>query len=92
MSDIRFVATFTAQAWLSGHAISVDPQGDTDWDVTATIKAMPIDSVLRHDLNRADPYDDVLDREDVLRADPNAPEWTRKWSGPFDITIRREPA
>jgi hypothetical protein len=42
-----------------------------------------------------DPSDDyawtygVLDRDAVLKADPNAPQWVRDWRGPFTIRVYR---
>ena len=31
----------------------------------------------------------VLDNDDLFKSDPAAPEWIRRWRGPFDIRIRR---
>ena len=32
----------------------------------------------------------VLDASDIFKDDPAAPEWVRKWQGPFTIWVREE--
>ena len=61
---------FTAQTWVNDYALEVDALGETTWEVE---------------------YKDVIGIEpdsyeaDHLRYDQNAPEWVKKWSGPFRI-------
>lgn len=86
----RFTARFSPQAWVRDYAIEVDPEGDTEWDVTAEFATLPSDyrAMLLEEIDRTD--DEALDRDDALKGDPNAPEWVREWRGPFDIYVRRE--
>lgn len=79
---MRFTAEFSAQAWLSNHALSVDPDGDTTWDVTEHLKMLRPDLrplVLKPGLER-----------DGLREAKTAPQWVREWSGPFEIELHAE--
>lgn len=84
----RFVARFYPQAWVRDNAIEVDPEGDTEWDVTIEFATLPSDyrAMLLEEIDR---HDEALDRDDVLKGDPNAPEWVREWQGPFSIYVRR---
>lgn len=75
----RIIARFTPQAWINDYAVDVDPEGETEWDVTAYILTMDREEVLS-----------ISDNEyssDHLKADPNAPRWIRDWHGPFYITV-----
>ncbi len=69
-------AAFQPQAWINGHAIDVDPDGETHWDIAEyeAHKALPEAMAAGADL-------------DYLREHPNAPQWVRSWSGPFRIEI-----
>lgn len=73
-----FEAEFCPEAWQGDNAVTVDPQGPTTWDCSAFVEA-----------NRAyfDQLPDGLDVDDLLKDDPAAPEWVRKWSGPFSIHV-----
>jgi len=91
----RYRATFDPQAWINDYAVSVDPEGETAWDCTAFVTSPPdrLDgfgeaAVLA--AIEADGY--FLDRDDVLKDDPAAPEWVREWAGPFTITVEVEEA
>lgn len=70
---------FEPQAWLRDYAISVDPEGDTEFEI-------PLDCP---DLWYKDGQlvEDHSYESDELRSHPNAPEWIRNWSGPFDVEI-----
>ena len=80
---VRYIATFTPQAWVNDYAIDVDPEGPTEWDCTEEIENMheePRNELLRtgHDI------------DDWLKGDPKAPEWIFHWQGPFEIHVREE--
>lgn len=79
MTEKRIFATFNAQAWLNDYAIDIDPQGDTVWDVTDEILAMP-----EHE--RVALRDDQYNTDD-LRFSENAPQWVQDWGGPFYISV-----
>ena len=83
----RYTATFDPQAWVNDHSVNVDPEGETEWDCTEFLDAHPallmeIDAAIDRD-------DEWVDASDVLRDDPNMPEWAREWTGPFVITVFR---
>lgn len=89
-----FVARFNPQAWVRGNAVDVDPEGEQEWDATAGVARMPADhrQALVRELDKGEAGaigGSVIDRDDWLSDDPNAPEWVRNWSGPFDIWVRR---
>lgn len=88
MSALTYTARFTPQAWVRDYAIDVDPEGETEWDVTAEVVADP---KYWAGLGLAgfvsDGTDEVVDNDDSLKADPNAPEWVRAWTGPFIIEV-----
>lgn len=75
----RFRARFHPQAWQNDYAISVDPEGETEFDVTAEVEASLGEG-------REIPDDDSYD-SDELRHAANAPKWIREWSGPFYIQV-----
>lgn len=79
----KFTAVFTPQAWVNGWPIEVDPEGPTEWDVTAAIAGPKFNGVVP----RADDYP-----SDDLRFEANAPQWVKDWSGPFYIEVRIDPA
>lgn len=75
----RIIAKFYPQAWQNDYAISVDPEGPTEWDVTYEILLVRKDRALAIQDDRAD--------SDALRFTPNAPQWVKDWSGPFFIEV-----
>jgi hypothetical protein len=77
----RIIATFHPQAWIRDYAVFVDPEGETDFDVTDVILAMPREKALALE-------DDQYD-SDRLREAPNAPAWIKNWSGPFYIEVEQ---
>lgn len=76
----RYKARFQPQAWQNDYAISVDPEGPTEWDVTDYLNGLPEEK--RKATMTSNSYE-----SDELRGDPNAPEWIRSWSGPFYIEV-----
>jgi hypothetical protein len=101
-SPVRYVAEFTAEAWVRDEAIEVDPEGPTEWDCTTyattgkacnsagerTLLAYLADvAEWRHE-SLTD--GGVTDNDDLFIHDPNAPEWIRTWHGPFTIRVREE--
>jgi len=85
----RFVAHFAAQQWQRDSAVEVDPLGDEEWDITDAFTQLRPD-YQEHLLHQMGFRGFALDSHDLLKEDPNAPQWIREWSGPFDITIRVE--
>lgn len=80
---MRAVATFTPQAWVRDYAITVDPEGPTEWvtefeELTQEQAAAILEA--------------GHDNFDLLKEDPAAPGWVRDWSGPFEIHVRDEEA
>lgn len=94
--SIRYVATFSPQAWSNDQAIPVDPQGEDSWDCTAYVAVLEATSpgwLARTMANGAENYDgenEGRDHDDLLRNDPAAPEWVREWRGPFDTKLTVE--
>lgn len=80
---MTYRAVFVPQAWVNDYAIDVDPEGDTDWTVSAEYADDAACIV-------GDVEDEsVLDDDDVLKSDPAAPEWVREWVGPFSIYVEK---
>lgn len=77
----RFIATFTPQAWVNDYAMTVDPEGPTEWETV-------FDGLT--DEQREEILYGGHDAFDLLKSDPDAPVWVRDWSGPFEIHIREE--
>lgn len=76
----QVTAEFTAEMWFNDNAMSVDPQGDTVWDVTF--------DVLQNGANHAIRILDGLTDTDSYRDSPFAPKWIREWdSNPFTIQL-----
>lgn len=78
----RIKATFIPQAWVNDHAIEVDAEGDTVFDVTYLILAMGKEKALLIKDGRDS-------SDDLLRAE-TTPAWIRKWQGPFRIEVEDE--
>ena len=84
-------ATFHPQAWQNDYTIDVDPEGETEWEVTEE----EIEAALKH--WRGTVYGPDFSREQLFAADDypsdefrhskNAPQWVRDWSGPFYISF-----
>ena len=80
----RYRATFTPQAWINDYAVCVDPAGETEWDCTAYMAALPTDEVRERSMI-PDTY-----CSDYVKGDPAAPEWVREWTGPFYVTVEED--
>jgi len=75
----KVLAELTPQAWINDYAVEVDAEGPNTYDVTPEVLEM----TLQH-------LTDVLDGVaflDYLTDAKAAPEWIRKWSGPFEIHL-----
>jgi hypothetical protein len=93
MSD-RYIATFQPQAWQNDYAIPVDPEGTTSWDCTAFV-GEPANADYFDTETRQEIYEEIggwVDKDDVLKGDPAAPQWIRDWQGPFTITVAHHSA
>jgi len=75
----RITARFHPQVWVNDLAMAVDPQGETEWDVTHEVVAMGREAAIAM---RDDDY-----ATDYLRESANAPGWVRDWSGPFYVEV-----
>lgn len=75
----RFRARFHPQAWQNNYAIAVDPEGETEFDVTAEVEAYLGEG-------RQVPDDETYDSDELQHA-ANAPKWVRDWGGPFYIEV-----
>ena len=75
----RYVAAFMPQVWVGDYAYDAPPEGPVEWEpaqLSPELKA------------RVDAHEYmVLDRDDELKQDTNAPEWIQNWSGPFSIYV-----
>jgi hypothetical protein len=74
-------ARFFPQAWINDYAVNVDPAGPSVWQVTPEFLVellgtfrVPERCFVANELE-----------SDYLRNDPAAPEWIRKWQGPFEV-------
>jgi hypothetical protein len=85
------VATFQAEAWINDYAVPVDAEGPTEWDPRPYLDA-EWPALLPEVLADCAEGDEWADSDDVLKEDPNAPEWVRDWRGPFTITVRLKEA
>lgn len=81
---MRYIATFTPQAWINGYAYPCDPAGETTWDVTDHLHTLEEDE--RRETMLAD-----TDASDRLRDLDHAPEWVHDWTGPFYISTSAIP-
>lgn len=78
----RIKATFVPQAWVNDHAIEVDADGETVFDVTYIVLAMGREKAMEIDDNR--------DSSDALIYAETAPQWMRDWKGPFRVEVANE--
>jgi hypothetical protein len=66
------LVTFTPEAWADDYIIEVDPEGITSW------------------LDHVEPTligESNTEATEYLQLSELAPEWVRKWSGPFQIRV-----
>jgi hypothetical protein len=86
----RYRARFQPQAWIRDYAVDIDPEGETQWDVTPEHLARLVGVAMRHRFYPLS-FEDALreatetstDLSDELREDPAAPAWVRAHRGPF---------
>lgn len=87
---MKFFAHFTPEAWVNDQAVEIDAGGSQEWDCTEFAQSRL--DYLEGESTNGDSMDDefgVLDRDDVFKEDPAAPDWVREHRGPFTIRIRR---
>lgn len=89
----RYLAHFQPQAWINDHAVDIDIDGPNTWDATAYLTDPANADFTNRLLAELDGDDDkynlgVIDNDDILAGDPNAPELVRTHHGPFTITVR----
>lgn len=83
MNQQKYIAKFTAQAWIGDYAQEIEPHGPDAWDCSAYMLALTPE---QHEAALIpDDYG-----SDNVRDDPAAPEWVRQWAGPFYITVTLE--
>lgn len=76
---MTIIARFHPQAWINDYAVEVDPEGETEFDVTPEILVFDRATALEI---KDDDYD-----SDDLRFATAAPKWVQGWSGPFWIEV-----
>jgi hypothetical protein len=77
----RIIATFVPQAWINDYAVEVDPEGETEADVTDHILGF---ATTEEEL--ANLKDDSYETDDLIYA-PGVPDWWADWGGPFRIEV-----
>ncbi|MEU5764008.1 hypothetical protein [Nocardia sp. NPDC047648] len=75
---LAVAARFQPQAWINDHAVDTDVDFPNQWTVSPSLAPQ----ALRAILTGPTPAD-----MDFLTSDPAAPDWIRRWPGPFDITL-----
>lgn len=73
----RIHARFTPEAWVNDYAMEVDAQGDRRIDVTYEMLLLGFETASGIDSGDADHLQEAV----------RAPEWIRRWNGPFTITV-----
>jgi hypothetical protein len=73
----RIHARFTPEAWVKDYAMEVDAQGDRRIDVTYEMLMLGFDTASMLESGDADHLQEAV----------RAPEWIRRWNGPFTITV-----
>lgn len=85
-----FTAYFVPQAWQNDYAIDVDAEGPQHWNCTAFVNCDHKYNMRACAKFKEREYDEeVLDKDDVLKADDDAPKWVQDWDGPFSIYVTR---
>lgn len=88
---MTYLAEFRPQEWINDVAYGVDPRGPTRWDATEFVETFLREPDGTYTVESAARWlEDTLehgDYDDILRTDPNAPEWVREWDGPFDTYL-----
>lgn len=74
---------FNPQTWVRDYAMSVDPEGDTVWEVSKAefLTAFPDEAT----------FDAEHQLRDDLRLEGTAPKWIRDWYGPFEVELIDSP-
>lgn len=75
-------AKFHPESWQNDWAVDADPEGETTFDVTFEVLLMGREEARRLEDNR--------DESDELRDAVHAPDWIRKWGGPFRVEVADE--
>lgn len=76
---MKLKCTFIPQAWQNDYAIEVDPEGETQWEVTL-LEMVELTDYTDPDKLKEDDY-----ARDELRHTKEAPQWVRDWAGPFEV-------
>ena len=76
------MADFHPQAWQKDFAIDVDPEGETEIDITFEILTMGADA--------AGAIKDSSQEADLFTTAALAPYWIYDWKGPYNITVQDE--
>lgn len=75
----RIIARFFAEVVIDDNYVTVDPQGEDRYDVTAEVLALG--------RNKALAMRDNQNASDELRQAAGAPDWVQRWDGPFRIEV-----
>lgn len=83
------IAHIDPQAWVNGHAVSVEAPGDQTWDATEAFFDPELSEEYRTSLAKEIVRSGwVVDSWDWFQRDSSAPDWVAGWQGPFTITLR----
>lgn len=75
----RIIATFVPQVWINDRAVTADPLGDTEIDITDAVLALSKEDALNL-------RDDTYEADALINRD-FAPDWINDWSGPFYLAV-----
>lgn len=80
--DLHYRARFSPEIWVRDQAIGVEPYGETVWDVTEEILAMP--PHWRQQALQGSSF-----AADELVLSKNAPDWVKKWArhDPYEVSV-----
>ncbi len=89
MTTPRITARFHPQVWEDFHdpktgKIDAEPQGPIEWDVT--------DDLMFWGKKRLLALRDDTFASDNLKFLPDAPEWIKRWTGPFWVEVEQSVA
>lgn len=87
MTQKRYIAHFTPQAWVGNVALPIQSQAPNEWDCTAYLYSLELE-YRTNIINYLESEGWCPDLDDLFRYDENAPSWIQHWAGPFEIYLR----
>ena len=86
LPSIPVKVQFRPQAWMRDYAVSVDPEGPTEWKDRVLADFIP---TADREAFQAGDWIGEDDWSDQMKDSVAAPAWVREWSGPYQIVIQR---